>query len=220
MPSIRSVARRSSLNIGSPTPHRARSAERSLRQADDELNVVFSQEDVEITAEDASRQRLPSESSLSRQVRSHRRAMSDPFDNADLDDIADGDEDGLLEEKQFALPTLQRFPFAETNNRNCWSEPAAKIFSVRGPHYLSDKKKVTAEKYLLRAIGCDLFLSDKPGDVDIGRYVEECRVFIYLRGEKTAHSNTSLTGSITNYHLFDTAWSGPWVENCDNSQHY
>jgi hypothetical protein len=123
------------------------------------------------TEEALSRECPPSEMSISRQVKSHRRVMSDPFDNADLDEsnVVSEDDHSLREESPFALPTLQRFPFAETNNRNCWSEPPAKIFSVRGPGYLSDKKKITSEKYLLSARGCDLFLSDQPSACDMGR---------------------------------------------------
>lgn len=113
------------------------------------------------------RERLSSESSISKQVRSHRRAISDPFDTPEMEGITDGmdglnADDYLLEEEEHALPTLQRFPFAETNNKNCWSEPPVGIFHVRGPNYLSDKKKKKADKYLLRSRGCDLFLSDKP----------------------------------------------------------
>lgn len=120
---------------------------------------------------DANRERLSSESSISKQMRCHRRAESDPFDTAGLDEIGETpvDDYGLVQEQQFALPTLQRFPFAETHNQNCWSEPPANIFQVRGGNYLADKKKVTATKYLLRARGCDLFLSDKPNQIDVGR---------------------------------------------------
>lgn len=122
---------------------------------------------------DANRERLSSESSISKQMRCHRRAESDPFDTAGLDEIGETpvDDYGLVQEQQFALPTLQRFPFAETHNQNCWSEPPANIFQVRGGNYLADKKKVTATKYLLRARGCDLFLSDKPNQIDVGSLV-------------------------------------------------
>lgn len=123
---------------------------------------------------DANRERLSSESSISKQMRCHRRAESDPFDTAGLDEIGETpvDDYGLVQEQQFALPTLQRFPFAETHNQNCWSEPPANIFQVRGGNYLADKKKVTATKYLLRARGCDLFLSDKPNQIDVGRWAD------------------------------------------------
>lgn len=169
MTSIRSVGRRSSLNIGSPEPNRPRSAERSIRQHNDGgRHLEFEQEDEE-KEKATGRERLPSDSSFTMRVKTHRRVMSDPFDNADVDASATGYDHRLLDEGQFALPTLHRFPFAETSNRNCWSEPPVNIFSVRGPGYLSDKKKITAQKYLLAARGCDLFLSDKPSECDVER---------------------------------------------------
>lgn len=168
MPSIRSVGRRSSLNIGSPEPHRPRSAERSMRHFDGGHQLDFGH-DEEGQEKATGRERLPSDSSLTMRVKTHRRVMSDPFDNADLDASATGHDHEPLDEGQFALPTLHRFPFAETSNRNCWSEPPIKIFSVRGPGYMTDKKKITAQQYLLAARGCDLFLSDKPSECDMGR---------------------------------------------------
>ena len=119
----------------------------------------------------ANRERLTSESSISKQMRSHRKANSDPFDAAGMEGMGNEpvDDRGLEHEKRFALPTLHRFPFAEANDRNCWSEPPANIFEVRGADYLTDKKKITAKRYLLRAIGSDLFLADKPGKCDMGR---------------------------------------------------
>lgn len=123
------------------------------------------------------RVRLSSDSSISKIVRSHRRAMSDPFDTADsggvtdLDDIhsSSHDDDGLIEEEENALPTLQRFPFAATQDKNCWSEPPVGIFHIRGAHYFQNKKKTMAKRYLVRARGCDLFLSDNPGNVMISK---------------------------------------------------
>ena len=49
-----------------------------------------------------------------------------------------------MDEEDQALPTFNRFPFAEMKNSNCWSEPPHNVFMIRGPDYLSDKKKVTA----------------------------------------------------------------------------
>lgn len=150
-----------------------------MRGYGDDIHLLYDKPSRNGTADteemmvNGNRDRLESDSSLSKQVRTHRRAVSDPFDNADMDAIGSGDgqgeDHGLLEEKQFALPTLQRFPFSETHNRNCWSEPPVGIFQVRGGDYLSDKKKVTARKYLLRARGCDLFLAENPNDCDMAR---------------------------------------------------
>jgi hypothetical protein len=43
-----------------------------------------------------------------------------------------------------------------------WSEPAAENFSVRGPNYLKDKKKVTSEQSAFRLLTVDLINCDKP----------------------------------------------------------
>lgn len=59
-----------------------------------------------------------------------------------------------------ALPTLPRFPFIQTKNKNCWSEPPVGIFQVRGPDYTQSKSKVSSGPYLLTARGCDIFLAD------------------------------------------------------------
>ena len=119
----------------------------------------------------SNRESLSSDSSIAKHMITHRRAESDPFDTAGLDDTGDMpvDDYSLLQEEKFALPTLQRFPFAETNNRNCWSEPPSTTFEVRGKDYFKDKKKVTATSYLLRARGSDLFLSDKPTNCEVSR---------------------------------------------------
>jgi len=173
MSQIRSVGRRLSHNIGSPQPQRSRSAERTTFNGS---QLVYSDEVGEDgkTSNAAGRDRLASDSSLSKQFKGHRRIMSDPFDNPELDDgtkttMTHHHEGDLLDEGQLALPTLQRFPFAETNNRSCWSEPPVKVFSVRGAGYLTDKKKIPSQKYLLTPRGCDLFLSDNPGECKMER---------------------------------------------------
>jgi len=171
---VRSVARRTS-HLGSPGVTRARSAERSMRQVSGvylDFEPPHSMD--EYDKMQPNRERASSTSSMTKQVRSHRRAMSDPFDTAEMEGITDKDQQddmdhGLMEEAENALPTLARFPFAETNNKNCWSEPSVGIFSVRGPDYLRSKKKITAKRYLLTARGCDLFLSDKPNDCKISK---------------------------------------------------
>lgn len=145
-----------------------------MRQAGEELKLENVPEETHGDRPYQNRERLASESSISKQVRSHRRAMSDPFDTAEMAGITDGidqpyEDYALAEEEAHALPTLQRYPFAENNNKNCWSEPPVDIFKVRGPNYLNDKKKVTANRYLLRPRGCDLFLSDNPNDCELSR---------------------------------------------------
>lgn len=103
--------------------------------------------------------------------RGHRRAMSDPFDRADSEGMSEviANEMVDMEEEEQAIGTLPRYPYAETNNKNCWSETPSKIFSVRGESYLKTKKKVTTNEYLLRARGCDLFLSEKPNAIEMSR---------------------------------------------------
>ncbi|KAL3800848.1 hypothetical protein HJC23_001685 [Cyclotella cryptica] len=61
-----------------------------------------------------------------------------------------------------ALPTLPRYPIAETKNQNCWSEPhASKCFKVRGPNYTIDKKKISSGPYIFPARGADLILTNQ-----------------------------------------------------------
>lgn len=57
---------------------------------------------------------------------------------------------------------LPRFPEgAELGSiLNCWSEPPAELFNVRGAQYLADKKKVKSGSYLFNNRGMDLFLTD------------------------------------------------------------
>lgn len=43
---------------------------------------------------------------------------------------------------------------------NCWSMPESSEFQVRGPNYLSDKKKVPSDEYIFPCRGVDLFLTD------------------------------------------------------------
>jgi hypothetical protein len=124
---------------------------------------------------DGNRPRLASDTSISRQVNGMRRANSDPFECAGEEDMDELEQKlrrtSVIEEEDAALPTLNRFPFGETKNRNCWSEPPHHIFMVRGPNYLQDKKKLTSTQFILQARGCDLFLSDNPEQIDMSRYV-------------------------------------------------
>jgi Protein ENHANCED DISEASE RESISTANCE 2, C-terminal len=107
----------------------------------------------------------------------HHRAMSDPFDTPQQDAVStaatDEDEDDSLESSghnnnqnnnnhacSFVIPTLARYPLAETRDKNCWSEPPVTIFSVRGGSYFTNQKKVQSDNFLLRARGSDIFLTD------------------------------------------------------------
>jgi Protein ENHANCED DISEASE RESISTANCE 2, C-terminal len=174
---------------------RARSAERPFSHDHDDMTAVISSQNEEALLVMAGfeddddedlpqRNRLESDSSVSKQMQvlGLRRANSDPFENAGKEDEEEsGIEIGLpipssprrharasmLEEESNALPTLNRFPFAETKNRNCWSEPPHDAFMIRGPNYLKDKKKIVCKEFLLQSRGCDLFLSDHPESVDM-----------------------------------------------------
>jgi len=57
---------------------------------------------------------------------------------------------------------IQKFPEgAEIGSiLNCWSEPVAHEFKVRGPNYLKDKVKIPSGPFLFPARGVDIFLSD------------------------------------------------------------
>lgn len=72
-------------------------------------------------------------------------------------------------DSSLSLPTLPRYPVAETRNTNCWSEPPVSIFSVRGSNYFADKKKITSAQYLFEARGSDILLSDAAETVDFSR---------------------------------------------------
>jgi hypothetical protein len=95
----------------------------------------------------------------------HRRAMSDPFDAQEiLEEGAVLDSQIVASKRGVCLATLPRYPVQQQRNKNCWSEPQVSIFQVRGPIYLTDKKKIQSGPYLLPARGADLFLTDTPVD--------------------------------------------------------
>ena len=105
-----------------------------------------------------------------------RRYLSDSSSSTDTDDdynplFSRGMTDPITQRKHFmdeSFPTLPRFPFAETHDKHCWSEPDNNIYSVRGPTYLQDSEKVTSGPYLLRARGADLLLTSNPPQ-NVGR---------------------------------------------------
>ena len=104
----------------------------------------------------------------------HRRCESD-FLDSQQDFMASGTDDSSVDTSsqhtstaatavvlpQTALPTLPRYPVLEQHNKICWSVTAVDKFSVRGPAYFRDKKKVHSGPYLLEARGLDLFLLEK-----------------------------------------------------------
>lgn len=73
--------------------------------------------------------------------------------------------------KALALKTFEMFPTGAKigSHLNCWSSPPSSNFHVRGPNYLTDKKKVPSSDFIFPTRGCDLFLTDNP-PVNIGRH--------------------------------------------------
>ena len=189
-----SVARRTSAGLGSPASLRSRSQERALimggegrsLEYDDQCNGA--QENGEASASETNH--TEKRDNKAKPKRTHRRAMSDPFDTPEIGGTTDGDlkhsshitekvsydteDEAYDEDDEFGsgvvvgLPTFPRYPCGQTQDKNCWSEPPVEKFHVRGPNYLNDKKKIESEEYLLRARGCDLFLSEHPDQCTIG----------------------------------------------------
>ena len=191
-----SVARRTSAGFGSPASLRSRSQERALVMGGEGQSLDFddkcngSQDDGGEASASETNHTEKRDNRKAKSKRTHRRAMSDPFDTPELGGTTDGDlkslshlsekasydtEDEVYDENDdfgseivVGLPTLPRYPVSQTHDKNCWSEPPVNKFHVRGPNYLTDKKKIQSGPYLLRARGCDLFLSEHPDQCTIG----------------------------------------------------
>jgi hypothetical protein len=87
-----------------------------------------------------------------------------------FDAIRDEEEqDEVMEVNQSPLP---RFPIGAAlgSKLNCWSEPVCGSFRVRGPQYLTDKKKIPSGPFVFPVRGVDLFLTDSCPE-NAGRYV-------------------------------------------------
>jgi hypothetical protein len=187
-----------SSNTNAPHYHaRARSAERSVLEeehAEDHDQVSDRESDASEEEEyqrQVTRNRLGSDQSANSSSHHHhhkplslRRSNSDPFENAGREESSrelthdmhakleaskKNRRASLADEEDSALPTFNRFPFAEMKNSNCWSEPPHTVFMIRGPNYLNDKKKIQCQEFLLPARGCDLFLSDHPKTIDMAK---------------------------------------------------
>jgi hypothetical protein len=50
---------------------------------------------------------------------------------------------------------------AEDDAQNCWSEAPSEVFQVRGPKYLSDKKKVASAPCLYETVGLDVLFNNE-----------------------------------------------------------
>jgi len=94
-----------------------------------------------------------------------RKSMSIANGTALIDFDEDEDEDeGTLESPLRYFPA-NGDPLVDLN---CYSEPDAEAFHVRGANYLVDKKKVTSGPFIFPIRGVDLFLTDDCPE-DIGR---------------------------------------------------
>lgn len=71
-------------------------------------------------------------------------------------------EDEEEEDEHLMLSPMAMFPEGAPigSHLNCWARPETSEFLVRGPKYLSDKKKVPSGDYLFPCRGVDLFLTD------------------------------------------------------------
>lgn len=134
-----SVTRRSL--VGSASSPRPRSAERYVPEPDEEDDALVVQQ-----ADSVAHVRLS-------------RAISDVMEVPAPPEL----ELAPSSPRGQPIPTLRRYPVAETMNCNCWSEPPHAHFNVRGGDYLREKKptKVPSGPYLLRAIGADVILTTK-----------------------------------------------------------
>lgn len=158
-----SVSRRLDPLLTDSYKQRSRSAERNIPEpdADGEGHVVIEEEEKE-QQQHSPRDKLT-------------RIDSDPLDSPGgvvkrLSKLQFSPTKGIIDggvvvgsnRRKPALPTLPRYPIAETKNHNCWSEPhAGKCFKVRGPNYLGDKKKVASGPYIFPARGADLILTNE-----------------------------------------------------------
>jgi hypothetical protein len=72
------------------------------------------------------------------------------------------EEEEEEEEESIMGSPMAKFPEGSKigSHLNCWSSPDAKDFSVRGPNYLVDRKKIPSDDYLFPCRGLDLFLTD------------------------------------------------------------
>jgi Protein ENHANCED DISEASE RESISTANCE 2, C-terminal len=180
----RQSASRRSVKLASPAP-RSRSTE---RYSETKAEVIHNNDSIDgYDDDDDDDDGILASDTVHPSKGRHVRAMSDPFDAQEellleagkvmapyaLDDSTAARtpaKESFAEEPvhrssrrqsfHAALPTLPRFPFIETKNMNCWSEPPVGIFEVRGPDYAQSRSKVASGPYLLTARGCDIFLAN------------------------------------------------------------
>jgi Protein ENHANCED DISEASE RESISTANCE 2, C-terminal len=74
-----------------------------------------------------------------------------------------GEDEEMAEDHEAVLGSpLPLFPPGAKigSHTNCYSEPDPGNFSVRGPNYFADKKKIGSDEFLFPTRGIDLFLTD------------------------------------------------------------
>eukprot|EP00814_Leptocylindrus_danicus_P016477 CAMPEP_0116014402 /NCGR_PEP_ID=MMETSP0321-20121206/6255_1 /TAXON_ID=163516 /ORGANISM="Leptocylindrus danicus var. danicus, Strain B650" /LENGTH=673 /DNA_ID=CAMNT_0003484045 /DNA_START=59 /DNA_END=2080 /DNA_ORIENTATION=+ len=84
-----------------------------------------------------------------------------------MKEIPSDEDSSASSDGSFSIEPLRHLSFAELSSEelgelsNCWSDPPAKYFHVRGANYFVDHKKVCSEPYLFPIRGVDLFLTDE-----------------------------------------------------------
>lgn len=153
-------------------------ASASRRSLDNTSDVAMRSRSVErFSSEDGADEHHRKKTEQFRDKKGIQRSMSDPFDTqedtATVGISEESDENSVSASRvrtmsrDMNLATMPRYPHHESKDRNSFSEPPVSIFTVRGPNYFQDKKKVSSGPYMLAARGCDLFLLDNNQDVDL-----------------------------------------------------
>ncbi|KNC84359.1 hypothetical protein SARC_03404 [Sphaeroforma arctica JP610] len=81
-------------------------------------------------------------------------------------------------DSEFTLGPLEK-------GRNCWSEPPATSFPVRGKKYMTDKKKYNSAESMFILVDVDIFRSTTPG-----RFTEFASSGVSYIDYATAHGET------------------------------
>jgi hypothetical protein len=74
-------------------------------------------------------------------------------------EIPEEQPNDIIDENQSPMPSFPEGA-ALGSKFNCWSEPVPGNFQVRGPKYLTDKKKLPSTGFVFPVRGVDLFLTD------------------------------------------------------------
>lgn len=58
---------------------------------------------------------------------------------------------------------MPAFPGTEADSAHCFGAPKGSAFNIRGPQYLSDKKKISSDRTAYKCLGTDVTLSGSAG---------------------------------------------------------